>query len=321
VRILALAERGKAPQVPGPLLRAPVGTTVHCIELSPGKGAQLARSAGSAVQLLAREGIYAQVRLRSGEKLYALQLDSAASVELTGAQRDEVLAQLELRRALAHYESLEWKGEGLARSASLGALGSLRARFEAAADARPREIAFLDPQGKVQDSCRAIQWDVKGARPVPGALEFWHGETRVWKETVRRVQPMSYTRDAFLPRDRQEGPAATGEAGQPRHRRATGDEPEADLELAEQCVLARGEPQVAGEHELASGAAGASADRGDAHGARALAARAGRDDRARGRRVLRHRPALRGSRALGVEVRRVRPDGCRSGCRRCPAAR
>ena len=50
-----------------PVRNIPVGTTVHCIELSPGKGAQLARSAGSAVQLLAREGIYAQVRLRSGE--------------------------------------------------------------------------------------------------------------------------------------------------------------------------------------------------------------------------------------------------------------
>ena len=150
------------------------------------------------------------LRLRSGEKLYALRLDSAESVELEGAQRDETLAQLELRRALAQYESFEWKGEPLSRSASLGALGSLRARFEAAADARPREISFLDPQGKVQDSCRAIQWDAKGPRPVPSALEFWHGETRIWKESVRRVQPMTYTRDAFLPRDRQEGPAPTG---------------------------------------------------------------------------------------------------------------
>jgi large subunit ribosomal protein L2 len=48
-----------------PLRNIPVGTTIHCIELSPGKGAQMARSAGAGVQLLAREGIYAQVRLRS----------------------------------------------------------------------------------------------------------------------------------------------------------------------------------------------------------------------------------------------------------------
>jgi large subunit ribosomal protein L2 len=50
-----------------PIRAIPVGTTIHCIEMLPGKGAQLARSAGAAVQLLAREGTYAQLRLRSGE--------------------------------------------------------------------------------------------------------------------------------------------------------------------------------------------------------------------------------------------------------------
>jgi len=50
-----------------PLRNIPIGTTVHCVELQPGKGAQLARSAGGSAQLLAREGSYAQVRLRSGE--------------------------------------------------------------------------------------------------------------------------------------------------------------------------------------------------------------------------------------------------------------
>jgi len=50
-----------------PLKNIPVGATIHCIELLPGKGAQLARAAGASVQLLAREGDYAQVRLRSGE--------------------------------------------------------------------------------------------------------------------------------------------------------------------------------------------------------------------------------------------------------------
>src|ERR1700754_332211 len=58
-----------APIKPGnalPLRNIPVGTTIHCIEMMPGKGAQLARSAGTSVQLLAREGTYAQLRLRSG---------------------------------------------------------------------------------------------------------------------------------------------------------------------------------------------------------------------------------------------------------------
>ena len=45
----------------------PIGSLVHCIELKPGKGAQLARSAGASVQIVAREGEYVTVRLRSGE--------------------------------------------------------------------------------------------------------------------------------------------------------------------------------------------------------------------------------------------------------------
>ncbi|MBD3619375.1 MAG: 50S ribosomal protein L2 [Chromatiales bacterium] len=50
-----------------PLRNIPVGTVVHCIEMKPQKGAQLARSAGTSAQLVAREGAYATLRLRSGE--------------------------------------------------------------------------------------------------------------------------------------------------------------------------------------------------------------------------------------------------------------
>ncbi len=50
-----------------PLTNIPVGSTVHCIEIQPGSGAKFARSAGASVQLIAREGIYALLRLRSGE--------------------------------------------------------------------------------------------------------------------------------------------------------------------------------------------------------------------------------------------------------------
>lgn len=50
-----------------PLLNIPVGSTVHCVEMQPGGGAKLARSAGVSVQLVAREGIYATLRLGSGE--------------------------------------------------------------------------------------------------------------------------------------------------------------------------------------------------------------------------------------------------------------
>jgi large subunit ribosomal protein L2 len=65
-----LMSGSEAPIKPGnalPLRNIPVGTTIHCVEMMPGKGAQLARSAGTSVQLLAREGSYAQLRLRSGE--------------------------------------------------------------------------------------------------------------------------------------------------------------------------------------------------------------------------------------------------------------
>jgi large subunit ribosomal protein L2 len=50
-----------------PILRIPLGTQLHNIELQPGKGAQLVRSAGTSAQLMAKEGSYAQVRLPSGE--------------------------------------------------------------------------------------------------------------------------------------------------------------------------------------------------------------------------------------------------------------
>jgi len=50
-----------------PLRHIPLGSTVHCVELKPGRGAQLARSAGTSAQLVAREGAYATLRLRSGE--------------------------------------------------------------------------------------------------------------------------------------------------------------------------------------------------------------------------------------------------------------
>lgn len=60
----------EAPISPGntlPMRNIPLGTIIHCVELKPGKGAQIARSAGTSVQLLARDGAYVTIRLRSGE--------------------------------------------------------------------------------------------------------------------------------------------------------------------------------------------------------------------------------------------------------------
>jgi large subunit ribosomal protein L2 len=66
-----------------PLRSIPVGTTVHCIEMLPGKGAQMARSAGTSAQLLAREGSYAQLRLRSGE-IRKVHVDCRATIGEVG---------------------------------------------------------------------------------------------------------------------------------------------------------------------------------------------------------------------------------------------
>ena len=51
-----------------PIRNIPVGSTVYCVELKPGRGAQLARSAGTSVQIVARDGKYATIRLKSGER-------------------------------------------------------------------------------------------------------------------------------------------------------------------------------------------------------------------------------------------------------------
>ena len=53
-----------------PIYRIPLGTQLHNIELQPGKGGQLVRSAGTSAQLMAKEGVYAQIRLPSGEVRY-----------------------------------------------------------------------------------------------------------------------------------------------------------------------------------------------------------------------------------------------------------
>ena len=66
----------------------PVGTLIHNIELYPGKGAQLVRSAGTSAQLMAKENGYAQVRLPSGE-VRLVRLDCKATIGIIGNQQHE----------------------------------------------------------------------------------------------------------------------------------------------------------------------------------------------------------------------------------------
>lgn len=81
----------------------PVGTIVHCIELKPAKGAQLARSAGASAQLLAREGNYATLRLRSGEMRKVL-LDCKATIGEVGNSEHSL-------RSLGKAGASRWRGK------------------------------------------------------------------------------------------------------------------------------------------------------------------------------------------------------------------
>ena len=85
-----------------PLKNIPVGSTVHCIELKPGKGAQIARSAGTSIQLLAREGIYAQLRLRSGE-VRKVHVDCKATIGTVGNEEHSL-------RSIGKAGATRWRG-------------------------------------------------------------------------------------------------------------------------------------------------------------------------------------------------------------------
>jgi large subunit ribosomal protein L2 len=71
-----------------PLANIPVGSIVHCIEMQPNGGAKIARSAGNSVQLIAREGIYATLRLRSGEMRKVLSECRAVIGEVSNSEHN-----------------------------------------------------------------------------------------------------------------------------------------------------------------------------------------------------------------------------------------
>ncbi|MDO8271796.1 MAG: 50S ribosomal protein L2 [Gammaproteobacteria bacterium] len=94
-----------APIKPGnclPLRNIPLGSTVHCVEMKPGKGAQIARSAGASAQLVAREGGYATLRLRSGEMRKILADCRATMGEVSNAEH--------ALRSLGKAGAVRWRG-------------------------------------------------------------------------------------------------------------------------------------------------------------------------------------------------------------------
>jgi large subunit ribosomal protein L2 len=95
----------EAPIKPGnalPLRNIPLGTVVHNVELKPGKGGQVARSAGSGVQLVAREGTHATLRLRSGE-MRKVPVDCRATIGEVGNSEHNL-------RSLGKAGAKRWRG-------------------------------------------------------------------------------------------------------------------------------------------------------------------------------------------------------------------
>ena len=85
-----------------PLRNIPLGSTVPCVELKPGKGAQIARSAGTSLQLVAREGSYATLRLRSGEMRKVLSECRATLGEVSNSEHN--------LRSLGKAGAKRWRG-------------------------------------------------------------------------------------------------------------------------------------------------------------------------------------------------------------------
>ncbi|RUO72821.1 50S ribosomal protein L2 [Idiomarina seosinensis] len=94
-----------APIKPGntlPMRNIPVGTVVHALEMQPGKGAQLARSAGAYAQIVARDGAYVTVRLRSGE-MRRVQSEGRATIGEVGNAEH-------MLRQLGKAGAMRWRG-------------------------------------------------------------------------------------------------------------------------------------------------------------------------------------------------------------------
>ena len=85
-----------------PIRNIPLGSVIHCVELKPGKGAQVARSAGASAQLVARDGGYATLRLRSGEMRKVLTDCRATLGEVSNSEHN--------LRSLGKAGATRWRG-------------------------------------------------------------------------------------------------------------------------------------------------------------------------------------------------------------------
>jgi len=101
----SLISGDSAPIKPGntlPIRNIPVGSQIHCVELKPGKGAQMVRTAGGSCQLVARDGAYATLRLRSGEMRKVLTDCRATLGEVSNSEHN--------LRSLGKAGASRWRG-------------------------------------------------------------------------------------------------------------------------------------------------------------------------------------------------------------------
>ena len=147
-----LISGAEAPIKPGnalPIRNIPVGSTIHCIEMVPGKGAQIARAAGTSVQLLAREGSYAQLRLRSGE-IRRVHVECRATVGEVGNEEHGL-------RKIGKAGANRWRGirptvRGVAMNPVDHPLGGGEGRTSGG---RPAVSPWGKPEGRTRDKNKA----------------------------------------------------------------------------------------------------------------------------------------------------------------------
>ncbi len=149
-----------------PLRNIPVGTTVHCIELMPGKGAQIARSAGTSAQLLAREGDYAQLRLRSGE-IRKVHINCRATIGEVGNEEHNL-------RVIGKAGAMRWRGvrptvRGEVMNPVDHPLGGTHAR-------QPPSGVAVGPAGQgKEDAVQQAHADDDRAKPAQESVRESHG--------------------------------------------------------------------------------------------------------------------------------------------------
>ena len=130
-----------------PLRNIPVGTVVHCIELKPGKGAQIARSAGAAVQFVGKEGAYAQLRLRSGE-MRKVHLDCRATIGQVGNSENSL-------RKLGKAGAKRWRGvRPTVRGVAMNPVDHPPRRRRGAVEGKPSDHALGQARQGLQDAAQ-----------------------------------------------------------------------------------------------------------------------------------------------------------------------